>query len=80
MFCLTDVARINPALAGVGPVLVWSGYVEDAPVPAVILFIGVILAGNYPLNRERHRQVQHQLGERRLRDGRGLDPRCGSPT
>ena len=69
-------------LATVGPILALSGYVRNAAtqspsallairlliavVPAVILFMGVILAWKYPLNRETHREVQLQLENRGL--------------
>lgn len=62
-------------------VLDWTGYnatlpVQPAsaitgiqaligPVPAVFLGIGILFALFYPLNRERHAQVIHELAERR---------------
>ncbi|MFW6013398.1 MAG: MFS transporter, partial [Candidatus Bipolaricaulota bacterium] len=69
-------------LAGIGPVLAWSGYVKNAStqspqallairlmlglVPSLILMVAVALALKYPLNRKLHRQVQLQLSERGL--------------
>lgn len=69
-------------LAGVGPILAFSGYVKNAQtqpyeallairlllavVPAVILFLAVVLAWKYPLSRQAHRDVQVQLEERGL--------------
>ena len=66
-------------LAGVGPVLAWSGYVEGAAKqtkgallairlmlavgPAFILFLAVLLALKYPLSRRAHREVQYGLQE-----------------
>jgi GPH family glycoside/pentoside/hexuronide:cation symporter len=74
-------------LATVGPILAFSGYVENAAtqtpgallairlliavVPAVILLMGVILAWKYPLNREAHREVQIQLEDRGLLSRKG---------
>lgn len=68
-------------LAGIGPVLAWSGYVENAPqqspqtllairimigiVPTVILLGGVIVAWKYPLTRARHKEIQAELANRR---------------
>jgi GPH family glycoside/pentoside/hexuronide:cation symporter len=68
-------------LAAIGPVLAWSGYVENAAsqtpqtlysirffislVPAAILFGGIIVAWRYPLTRARHRQIQKELTRRR---------------
>ncbi len=64
-------------LAAVGPVLALSGYLENATtqspgtllairtllavVPSIILMAAIVLAWYYPLNRDRHRQVQLQL-------------------
>ena len=69
-------------LAGVGPVLAWSGYIKNASsqpasallairlliavVPSVFLLMAVILAWKYPLNRQQHRDIQIQLGKRGL--------------
>jgi len=36
------------------------------PIPAVFLGIGILFAVFYPLNRERHAQVIHDLDERRM--------------
>jgi GPH family glycoside/pentoside/hexuronide:cation symporter len=68
-------------LAGIGPVLAWTGYVERAArqtpqtltairlliavVPTVILLGAVVVASRYPLTRERHRRIQGQLARRR---------------
>lgn len=76
-------------LAGVGPILAWSGYVENAAeqttqalwairlllavLPAVILLMAVVLARKYPLGRQEHREVQVQLGKRGLLGGESWD-------
>jgi len=76
-------------LAGVGPVLAWSGYVQNAAeqttqalwairlllavVPAVILLMAVVLAGKYPLGRQQHREVQVQLGKQGLLGEQSFD-------
>ena len=68
-------------LAGIGPVLAWSGYVENtaqqtpralmairiliAILPAVILMGAIAVAWAYPLTRIRHREIQAQLARRR---------------
>jgi len=68
-------------LAAIGPVLAWSGYVEQAAtqtpetltvirlliavVPAVILLGAIVVAWRYPLTRERHRTIQKTLAARR---------------
>jgi GPH family glycoside/pentoside/hexuronide:cation symporter len=68
-------------LAGIGPLLAWSGYVENSveqparaltairiaisAVPAVILIAAVAVAWFYPLSRERHREIQMELARRR---------------
>jgi GPH family glycoside/pentoside/hexuronide:cation symporter len=68
-------------LATIGPVLAWSGYVEQATeqtpqtltairffiavVPAVILFGAAAVAWRYPLTREHHRAIQKELAQRR---------------
>jgi GPH family glycoside/pentoside/hexuronide:cation symporter len=68
-------------LAGVGPVLAWSGYAENAAqqtpqaltairvtiavVPAVILAGAVVVAWAYPLTRTRHQEIQAELARRR---------------
>ena len=78
-------------LAGIGPILAWSGYVEGAAqqapqaltsvrviiavVPAVILLGAIVVAWRYPLTRERHREIQRQLAERGAVTG---DPRFSS--
>jgi GPH family glycoside/pentoside/hexuronide:cation symporter len=72
-------------LAGIGPVLAWSGYVERAQqqtpqaltairlliavVPAIILFAAIVVAWRYPLTRDRHRDIQAQLARRRAVPG-----------
>jgi len=68
-------------LATIGPILAWSGYVEQAAeqtpqtlmairffiavVPAVILFGAAAVAWRYPLTREHHRAIQKELAQRR---------------
>ncbi len=68
-------------LAAIGPVLAWSGYVENAPqqtpqaltairlliavVPAVILIAAIFVAWAYPLTRAQHQEVQAMLAQRR---------------
>jgi GPH family glycoside/pentoside/hexuronide:cation symporter len=68
-------------LALVGPVLSWSGYVEGADVqalavltairvlialvPAILLVLACIVAWNYPLTRQRHAEISHELARRR---------------
>ena len=68
-------------LAAIGPVLAWSGYVENASqqtpqaltairvlisvVPALILLASVWVAWRYPLTRERHAEIQAELRRRR---------------
>ena len=78
-------------LAGIGPVLAWAGYVERAEaqspqtltairlliavVPAVILFAAIGVAWRYSLTRQRHRDIQKELADRRAVTA---DPRFGS--
>jgi len=66
-------------LAGVGPILALSGYVEGADtqsqgallairlllavVPAAILLVAIVVAWKYPLNRKIHRDLQLKLKE-----------------
>ena len=68
-------------LAGFGPVLAWSGYIENAVqqtpqalkairfmiavVPAVILAGAIVIAWAYPLTRARHQEIQAELARRR---------------
>ena len=68
-------------LAGFGPILAWSGYVENAAqqtpqvlmairllialVPAVILAGAIVIAWAYPLTRNQHREIQAELAQRR---------------
>jgi GPH family glycoside/pentoside/hexuronide:cation symporter len=68
-------------LAGLGPILAWSGYVEGAVdqtpqtlttirvviavVPAVILAAAVLIAWTYPLTRTRHREIRAALAQQR---------------
>jgi GPH family glycoside/pentoside/hexuronide:cation symporter len=68
-------------LAGIGPVLAWAGYVERAEfqtpetlmvirllialVPTIILLGAIVVAWRYSLTRERHREIQAQLAQRR---------------
>jgi len=68
-------------LAAIGPILAWSGYVENAArqtpatltairlliavVPAAILTGAVVVAWRYPLTRDRHREIQKKLADRR---------------
>ena len=68
-------------LAAIGPVLAWSGYIENADqqapealmviriviaaVPAVILVGAIVVACRYPLTRTRHREIQVELVQRR---------------
>jgi len=77
-------------LAGIGPILAWSGYVEGAAqqtpealtamrliiavVPALILLAAILVAWRYPLTRERHREIQRELAARRTVTA---DPRFG---
>ncbi|MGD1996836.1 MAG: glycoside-pentoside-hexuronide (GPH):cation symporter [Anaerolineae bacterium] len=74
-------------LAGVGPILAWSGYVESAAqqtpqtllairlliaiLPAVILAGAVIIARTYPLTRTRHQRIQAELSEKRALQAEG---------
>lgn len=69
-------------LAAIGPVLAWSGYVENAPqqtpqalmairiliavLPAIILIAAIAVAWAYPLTRARHQEVQAALTQRRM--------------
>lgn len=78
-------------LAAIGPVLAWSGYVEGAAtqtsttltsirliialVPAAILLGAIAVAWRYPLTRDRHREIQRELADRRTVTA---DPRFGS--
>ena len=78
-------------LAAIGPILAWTGYVEKAAVqtpqaltairliiavaPAVILLGAIAVAWRYPLTRERHRQIQKELSDRRTVTA---DPRFGT--
>lgn len=80
---------VKVVLAAVGPILAWSGYVEDAAtqtpaalfairfllavVPSVILIAAILFAWNYPLSRERHQEVQTELGKRGLLEKRGSE-------
>jgi GPH family glycoside/pentoside/hexuronide:cation symporter len=68
-------------LALVGPVLSWSGYVEGADVqapaaltairilialvPAALLMMACVVAWYYPLTRQRHAEISHELARRR---------------
>lgn len=68
-------------LAGIGPILAWSGYVDNvaqqtpeallairiviAIVPVVILAGAIVIAWGYPLTRSRHQEIQAELGRRR---------------
>ena len=68
-------------LAVFGPVLAWSGYVENASqqtpqalmairiliavVPAVILAGAIVVAWTYPLTRTRHQEIQAELARQR---------------
>jgi len=68
-------------LAGLGPVLAWSGYVEGAAqqpprtllairiligvVPTVILTCAILIAWAYPLTRTKHQEIQAVLAQRR---------------
>ena len=68
-------------LAAIGPVLAWSGYVENAVqqtpqaltairilisvVPAVILLASILIAWAYPLTRQKHAEIQEELRQRR---------------
>jgi GPH family glycoside/pentoside/hexuronide:cation symporter len=74
-------------LAGFGPILAWAGYVENAAqqspralttirvliafVPAVILIGAIVIAWAYPLTRNRHREIQVELAQRRAGRGSG---------
>ncbi len=78
-------------LAGIGPVLAWAGYVERAAsqtpqtltvirlliavVPTIILVGAIVVAWRYPLTRERHREIQKELADRRAVTA---DPRFGA--
>lgn len=84
------VRKLSTALvlALVGPVLSWSGYIEDADtqpgaaltairvlisvVPALLLILGCVIAWFYPLTRERHAEISHQLALRRAAGPKGL--------
>lgn len=73
---------VKVILATVGPILAWSGYVQNATtqsprallairlliavVPSIILIMAIILAWKYPLSRKKHRDVQDQLRSRNL--------------
>ncbi len=73
---------VKAVLATVGPVLGWSGYVQNATVqtsatlwtirlflavvPSVILAVAIVLAWRYPLGRKEHRDVQDQLRRKKL--------------
>ncbi len=64
-------------LAGLGPVLAFTGYVQSAAqqtpealtairvmvaiVPAVLLVVSILIARRYPLTRARHREIQAEL-------------------
>jgi len=68
-------------LAGIGPMLAWSGYIENAPqqpsqaltvirvmiaiVPTIIILAGIVVAWKYPLTRARHHEIQAELAMRR---------------
>jgi GPH family glycoside/pentoside/hexuronide:cation symporter len=72
-------------LATFGPILAWTGYVENAAqqtpqaltairimigvIPAIILAGAIAVAWAYPLTRVRHQEIQVQLARRRA----GLD-------
>jgi GPH family glycoside/pentoside/hexuronide:cation symporter len=78
-------------LAAIGPILAWSGYVEKASrqtpetlmairlliavAPALILLGAIAVAWRYPLTRQRHREIQKQLADRRSITA---DPRFGT--
>lgn len=73
---------VKVILATVGPILAWSGYVQNAAtqsprallairlliavVPSIILIMAILLAWKYPLSRRKHRDVQDQLRSRNL--------------
>jgi len=73
---------VKAVLATVGPVLGWSGYIQNATVqtsatlwtirlflavvPSVILAVAIVLAWRYPLGRKEHRDVQDQLRRKKL--------------
>lgn len=73
---------VKVILATVGPILAWSGYVQNATtqspttllairlliavVPSIILIMAIILAWKYPLSRKKHQDVQDQLRSRNL--------------
>lgn len=75
-------------LAGIGPVLAWSGYIENtaqqtpqalmairiviAVVPAIILAGAIVIAWAYPLTRPRHLEIQAELARRRAVRERGI--------
>lgn len=77
-------------LATFGPILAWTGYVENAAqqtpqaltairimigvVPAIILFGAVAVAWVYPLTRSRHQEIRVKLARRRA----GLDGEMAS--
>jgi GPH family glycoside/pentoside/hexuronide:cation symporter len=77
-------------LAAIGPILAWTGYVEGAATqtrstltairllialaPAAILFGAIAVAWRYPLTRQRHREIQQELADRRAATA---DPRFG---
>ena len=77
-------------LAAFGPILAWSGYVENvaqqtpralmtirfliAVVPAVILAGAVAVTLGYPLTRTRHLEIQAELARRRQARQAGLQP------
>ena len=68
-------------LAGIGPILAWSGYVSGASVqtpqaltairvaisvvPAIILISAAAVGRFYPLTRARHQELQTELAKRR---------------
>ena len=68
-------------LAGIGPLLAWSGYVDNAVqqtpralttirglisiAPAIALFGAIAVARAYPLTRARHQEIQAELTRRR---------------
>jgi len=68
-------------LAAIGPLLAWSGYVQNQPVqapsaltmirvliavaPALTLMGAIAVAWGYPLTRAQHQQVQAELARRR---------------
>jgi len=68
-------------LASIGPVLAWSGYVENAArqsqrtllvirsliavAPGLALLGAIVVAWVYPLTRTRHQEIQAELAQRR---------------